>query len=182
MYFKTKSTGTCLDGGGMVMEERISSDQFSPVAQSCPTPWPHEPQRARPPCPSPAPGAHSDSRPSSHRCHPAISSSVVPFSSCSQSLPASESFPMSQLFAWGGQSTGILLNHKKWNNAIRSNMVGPRDFHTKWSESEKDMMPLIGGYQRGVHINLFTKQTCSGTEEKHGSQKRRAGGKIGAWG
>ena len=58
-----------------------------------------------PPCPSPTPGVHSDSRPSSQWCHPAISSSVVPFSSCPQSLPASESFPMSQLFAWGGQST-----------------------------------------------------------------------------
>ena len=60
---------------------------------------PHESQHARPPCPSPTPGAHSDSCPSSQRCHPAISSSVVPFSSCPQSLPASESFPMSQLFA-----------------------------------------------------------------------------------
>ena len=53
------------------------------------------------------PGVHSDSRPSSQWCHPAISSSVIPFSSCPQSLPASESFPMSQLFAWGGQSTGV---------------------------------------------------------------------------
>ena len=60
---------------------------------------PHESQHARPPCPSPTPGVHSDSRPSSQRCHPAISSSVIPFSSCPQSLPASESFPMSQLFA-----------------------------------------------------------------------------------
>ena len=68
--------------------------------------WPHESQHARPPCPSPTPGAHSDSRSSSPWCHPAISSSVVPFSSCPQSLPASESFPMSQLFAWGGQSIG----------------------------------------------------------------------------
>ena len=68
---------------------------------------PHESQHARPPCPSPTPGVHSDSRPSSQRCHPAISSSVVPFSSCPQSLPASESFPMSQLFTWGGQSTGF---------------------------------------------------------------------------
>ena len=66
---------------------------------------PHESQHARPPCPSPNPRVHSDSHPSSRWCHPAISSSVVPFSSCSQSLPASESFPMSQLFAWGGQST-----------------------------------------------------------------------------
>ena len=68
---------------------------------------PHESQHARPPCPSPTPGVHSDSRPLSRWCHPAISSSVVPFSSCSQSLPESESFPMSQLFAWGGQSIGV---------------------------------------------------------------------------
>ena len=68
---------------------------------------PHESQHARPPCPSPTPGVHSNSRPSSWWCHPAISSSVVPFSSCPQSLPASESFPMSQHFAWGGQSTGV---------------------------------------------------------------------------
>ena len=68
---------------------------------------PHESQHARPPCPSPTPRVHSDSRPSSQWCHPAISSSVVPFSSCPQSLPASESFPVSQLFAWGGQSIGV---------------------------------------------------------------------------
>ena len=68
---------------------------------------PHESQHARPPCLSPSPGVHSDSRPSSRWCHPAISSSVVPFSSCPQSLPVSESFPRSQLFAWGGQSTGV---------------------------------------------------------------------------
>ena len=67
---------------------------------------PHDSQHARPPCPSPTPGVHSDSHPLSRWCHPAISSSVVPFSSCPQSLPASESFPMSQLFAWGGQNTG----------------------------------------------------------------------------
>ena len=68
--------------------------------------WPHELQHARAPCPSPSPGVHSDSHPSSQWCHPTISSSVIPFSSCPQSLPPSESFPMSQLFAWGGQSTG----------------------------------------------------------------------------
>ena len=67
---------------------------------------PHELQHARPPCPSPTPGVHSDSRPSSQWCHPVISSSVVPFSSCPQSLPASGSFPMSQLFTWGDQNTG----------------------------------------------------------------------------
>ena len=68
---------------------------------------PHESQHARSPCPSPTPGVHSNSRPSSQWCHPGISSSVVPFSSCPQSLPASKSFPMSQLFAWGGQSIGV---------------------------------------------------------------------------
>ena len=68
--------------------------------------WPHESQHARPPCPSPSLRVHSDPRPSSPWCHPAISSSVVPFSSCPQSLPASESFPMSQIFTWSGQSTG----------------------------------------------------------------------------
>ena len=67
---------------------------------------PHELQHARPPCPSPTPGVHSNLRLLSRWCHPAILSSVVPFSSCSQSLPVSESFPMGQLFAWGGQSTG----------------------------------------------------------------------------
>ena len=66
---------------------------------------PRESQHARPPCPSPTPRVHSNSCPSSLWWHPAISSSVIPFSSCPQSLPASESFPMSQLFAWGGQST-----------------------------------------------------------------------------
>ena len=69
--------------------------------------WPYESQHARPPCPSPSPGVHSNSRPSSRWCHPAISSSVIPFSSCPQSLPASECFPMSQLFTWGDQSTGV---------------------------------------------------------------------------
>ena len=67
---------------------------------------PHELQHARPSCPSPSPGVHTDSCPSSPWCHPAIPSSVAPFSYCPQSLPASESFPVSQLFAWGGQSTG----------------------------------------------------------------------------
>ena len=67
---------------------------------------PHELQHSRLPCPSPTPGVHSNSCLSSQWCHPAISSSVVPFSSCPWSLSASESFPMSQLFTWGGPSTG----------------------------------------------------------------------------
>ena len=85
---------------------QLSSVQFScsVVSDSL---WPNESQHARPPCPSPTPRIHSDSRRSSQWCHPAISSSVIPFPSCPQSLPASESFPMSQLFAGGGQSTGV---------------------------------------------------------------------------
>ena len=88
------------------MDSTFSSVQFirSVVSDSL---RPHESQHARPHCPSTTPGVYSDSRPSSQWCHPAISSSVVPFSSCPQSLPASESFPMSQLLAWGGQSTGV---------------------------------------------------------------------------
>ena len=69
--------------------------------------WLQESQHARPPYPSPTLRVHSDSRPLSQWCHAAISSSVIPFSFCPQSLPASESFPMSQLFAWGGQSSGV---------------------------------------------------------------------------
>ena len=69
--------------------------------------WPHESQHSRPPCPSPTPGVQSNSCALSQWCHPAISSSVVPFASCPQSLPASGSFLMSQLFAWGGQSIGV---------------------------------------------------------------------------
>ena len=84
----------------------LSSVQFSRSVVSNSL-RPHESQHARPPCPSPTPRVHPDSHPSSQWCHPAISSSVIPVSSCPQSLPASESFPMSQLFAWGGQSTGV---------------------------------------------------------------------------
>jgi len=84
----------------------VSPDQFSCLVVSDSL-QPHESQHTRPPSPPPTPGVHSDSRPSSQWCHPAISSSVVPFSSCPQSLPASESFPMSQFFAWGGQSIGV---------------------------------------------------------------------------
>ena len=87
----------CLALGSVQFSRSVVSDSLRP----------HESQHARPPCPSPSPGVHSDSRPSSPWCHPAISSLVVPFSFCPQSLTASESFPVSQLFAWGGQSTGV---------------------------------------------------------------------------
>ena len=84
----------------------FSSVQFScsVVSDSL---WPHESQHTRPPCPSPTPGVYPNPCPSSWWCHPAISSSVVPFSSCPQPLPAWGSFPMSQLFTSGGQSIGV---------------------------------------------------------------------------
>ena len=83
------------------------SVQYSSVAQSCLTLRPHGLQHARPPCPSPTPRVYSDSCPLSWWCHPTISSSFVPFSSCLQSFPTSGSFQISQLFASGGQSTGV---------------------------------------------------------------------------
>ena len=68
---------------------------------------PHEPQHARPPCRSQTPGVHPNPCPSSQWCHPTISSSVIPCSSCPQSFPESGSFQMSQFFASGGQSIGV---------------------------------------------------------------------------
>ena len=89
----------------------LISYQFNSVQFSCTVVsdslWPHELQHAKPPCLSPTPRAHPNTCPLSWWCHPAISSSVIPFSSCPQFFPASESFPMSQLVAWGGQSIGV---------------------------------------------------------------------------
>ena len=108
---QTKETkDNSLHGTPMLQKQRIghyySSVQFSHSVVSDSF-RPHELQHTRPLCPSPTPGIYSNSCPSSRWCHPAISFSVVPFSSCPQSLPASGSFPMSQLFAWGSQSTGV---------------------------------------------------------------------------
>ena len=100
---RIKQKPPCIDAELTIQTRTISSVQFSRSVVSDSL-RPHESQHTRPPCPSPAPGVHSDSHPSSPWCHPAISSLVVPFS-CPQSLPASKSFPMSQLFTWGGQST-----------------------------------------------------------------------------
>ena len=83
-----------------------SSVQFSCSVMSNSL-WPHEPQHARPPCPSPTPGVHPNPCPLCQWCHPTILSSVVPFSSCPQSFPASGFFQMSQLSASGGQSIGV---------------------------------------------------------------------------
>ena len=96
-YLKKRCSGPPPSFSSVQFSRSVVSDSLGP----------HESQHARPPCPSPTPGVHSESRPSSQWCHPAISSLVVPFSSCPQSFPASKSSPMSQLFAWGGQSTGV---------------------------------------------------------------------------
>ena len=94
----------------------FSSVQSSVVSDSL---WPHEPQHARPPCPSPTPRVYPNSCPLSWWCHPTIPSSVVPFSSCLQSFPVSGSFPMSQLFTSGGQCIGgsasvLPMNIQDW--------------------------------------------------------------------
>ena len=88
---------------------QFSSVQFSRSVTSDSL-RPHESPHSRAPCPSPTPGVYSNSCPSRRWYHPAISSSVVPFSSCPQSLPASRSFPMSQLFTFVGKVTSLLLN------------------------------------------------------------------------
>ena len=98
---------------------QISFFHFGSVHFSCSVMFdslrPHGLQHARPPCPSPTPGVHSDSRPSSQWCHPAISSSAIPFSSCPQSLPASRSFQMSQFFASVSASASVLpMNIQDW--------------------------------------------------------------------
>ena len=118
---KVLSNGVCL-----IWKILVESHQFSSVQFSCSivsdSLRPHESQHTRPPCPLGTPKVYPNSRPSSRWCHPAISSSVISFSSCSQSLPASESSPMSQLFAWGGQSVGVsasasvlLMNTQDWS-------------------------------------------------------------------
>ena len=109
----------------------------------------HESQHARPPCPSPTHGVHSNSCPWSQWCHPAISSSVGPFSSCPQPLPAPRSFPMSQLFAWGGQSIGV------------SASASVRPMNTQdWSPSERTgWIPLQSKGLSRVNEILLTYQT-----------------------
>ena len=88
--------------------------------------WPHERQQAKPPCPSPTPGVHPNPCPLSRWCHPTISSSVIPFSSCPQSFPASGAFQMSQLFTSGGQSIGVSasasvlpMNTQDWSPLLK---------------------------------------------------------------
>ena len=140
----------------------VSSVQFSRSVMSDSL-WPHESQHARPPCPSPTLRVHSNSRPSSQWCPPAISPSVVsliPFSSCPQSLPASESFPMRQLFAWGDQSIGVSalassLQRNPRADLLQNGLVGspcsPRD------SQESSPAPLFKSINSSV-LSFFTVQ------------------------
>ena len=100
----------------------VQSDEISrSVMSDCL--WPHESQHSRPPCPSPTPRVHPDSRPSSQWCHPAISSSVVPFFSCPQSFPASESFPMSQLSHEVAKVLKFQLQHHSFQRNPRADLL-----------------------------------------------------------
>ena len=117
---RNKKTKTKIQCAWQKMTQSKKKDSFqfshSVVSDSL---QPHESQHAWPPCPSPSPGVHSDSRASSQWCHPATLSSVIPFSSCLQSAPASGSFPMNQLFASGGQNIGasasiLPMNIQDW--------------------------------------------------------------------
>ena len=101
LFHNIQSVASRIQKGSSRVRESSAQFSRSVVSDSL---RPHELQHARPPCPSPTPGVYSNSCPSSRWCHPANSSSVIPSSSCPQSLPASGSFPMSQLF---GQSTGV---------------------------------------------------------------------------
>ena len=161
----------------MVWTVNVRSVQFSRSVVSNSL-WPHESQHARPPCPSPTPGVHSDSHPSSQWCHPAISPSVVPFSSCPQSLPASGSFPVSQLFAWSGQSTGVsdlasflpkntrlckFLEQKVCSDYGRKYVDLTLFFHLCLDGYLIHLRVLHNKFKGSLRLNLFqvTEQCCS---------------------
>ena len=121
--------GSILGQWTKILHAEFSSVQFSRsfVSDSL---RPREPQHARPSCPSPTPGVHPNPSPLSRWCHPTILSSVIPLSSCPQSFPASGSFPMSQLFASGGQSIGVSastsvlpMNTQDWSYSPRLSRV-----------------------------------------------------------
>ena len=133
----------------------ISSVQFSCSVMSDSL-QPHELQHARPPCPSPTPRAYSNPCPLSQWCHPTNSSSVIPFSSCTQSLPASGSSPMSQLFAWDGQSIGVSasasvlpMKTQDWNTITL----------TTWTFAGKVMSLLFNTLSRFV-IAFLPRSKC----------------------
>ena len=106
MYHGQYTVSNCRNGRDFCVLWILSSVQFSHSVVSDSLQL-HELEHARPPCPSPTLGVHSNSYPLNQWCRIDILSSAIPFFSCPQSLPASETFPMSQLFTWGSQSTGV---------------------------------------------------------------------------
>ena len=131
---------------------------------------PHESQHSRPPCPSPTPRVHLDSRPSNQWCHPAISSSVVPFSSCPQSLPASESFPVSQLFIWDGQSIGVSAlasflpkksqgwSPSEWTDWILLQSKGPSRVFSNTTVQKHQFFSAQPSSQSNSHIHTWPQE------------------------
>ena len=134
-----------------MLSTQFSSVQFSRSVVSDSL-QPHEPQHSRPPCPSPTPWVYSNSCPSSWWCHPAISSSVVPFSSCPQSLPASGSFPMSQFFASGGQENWGF----SFSISLSNENSGLISFRMDWLDLLAVQGTLIGAMQRCSHSQLLS--------------------------
>ena len=131
----------------------------------------HESQHTRLPCPSPIPGVHSNSCPSSRWCHPAISSSIVPFSSCPQSLPVSGSFPLSWLFTWGGQSTGASASasflpkntqgwsHSEWTSCISLQSKGlSRIFSNNTIVQKHQFFGTQPSSQSNSHIHTWPQE------------------------
>ena len=131
---------------------------------------PHESQHARPPCPSPTPGVHSDSCASSRWCHSAISSSVVPFSSCPQSLPASGSFPVSQLFPWGSQNIGVSASASvlpmniqdwspsEWTGWISFQSKGPSRNFSNTTVQKHQFFGVQSSSQSNSHIHTWPQE------------------------
>ena len=154
------------DGGGMGRPIFYPSVQFShSVVYDSATPWISARQAS---CPSPTLAVHSDSHLSSQWCHPAISSSIVPFSSCPQSLPASESFPVSQLFAWGGQSTGVSASASFFPKNTQG--WSPLEW-TGWiSLQSKGLSRVFPGYSDGK------ESTCNARDPRSISRSERTPG------
>ena len=145
----------------------MSSVQFSRSVVSNSL-WPHELQHASPPCLSPTPGVYSNSCPSSRWCHPAISSSINPFSSCPQSLPTSGSFPMSQLFASGGQRTGVSA----------SASVLPMNTQD-WSPFRMDWLDLLA--VQGTLKSLLQHHSSKASILRHSELSSQSNSHIHTW-
>ena len=134
--------------------------------------WPLGLQHTRTPCPSPTPVVYPNSCPLSRWCHPAISSSVIPSSSCPQSLPSSESFPMSQLFAWGGQSIGVSasasvlpMNIQDWSPLVFTGLISlqskglSRAFSNTTVQKHQFFSAQLSSQSEMQYLNAISKTT-----------------------